>query len=73
MNRSLGRVGLPRGVIADKVRVYNEIVNMFSFMDLGQIKKLEEAKQLGALSEKLEKCQKKEVKLTEKKAQLEGK
>lgn len=42
-------------------------------MDLGQIKKLEEAKQLGALSEKLEKCQKKEVKLTEKKAQLEGK
>ena len=59
--------------MADKVRVYNEIVNMFSFMDLGQIKKLEEAKQLGALSEKLEKCQKKEVKLTEKKAQLEGK
>ncbi|XP_078314920.1 uncharacterized protein LOC111128331 isoform X2 [Crassostrea virginica] len=38
-----------------------------------QIKKLEEAKQLGALSEKLEKCQKKEVKLTEKKAQLEEK
>lgn len=60
--------------MADKVRVYNEIVNMFSFMDLGQIKKLEEeAKQLRALSEKLEKCQKKEVKLTEKKAQLEGK
>ena len=74
LNRSLGRVGLPRGVMADKVRVYNEIVNMFSFMDLGQIKKLEEeAKQLKALSEKLEECQKKEVKLTEKKAQLEGK
>lgn len=60
--------------MADKVRVYNDIVNIFSFMDLGQIKKLEEeAKQLGALSEKLEKCQKKEVKLTEEKAKLEGK
>ena len=43
-------------------------------MNLGQNKKLEEeAKQLKALPEKLEKCQKNEVKFTEEKHKLEGK